>query len=253
MSQIGVNENHKQLLFLYRSYKLVQETRISFDNTERNFKRDWNKYVEEIGQDPLELVWNLGSMMKKRFFGQNKEENPWSEKYWIAKMTEALKGNRTYIEYLNKKHGFGSSVLSCGILGMIGDPTRFKGLQSLWHYCGLHVVDGKAPKRERGKKIDWNPYLKSLLLENLGKQLISKKSEYRTRFEEYRKQEQGKGLTKGHVFNRARRKIVKDFLKDLWNYWFSIHKAQTPKHGFPKSQNVSVNHIRNGRGKNGSR
>ena len=237
----STNENWRQLHFLYRSYKLVQDVRISFDNTERNYRRDWQKYMEEVHQDPLELVWELGKFMKQRFikstFGK-KEENPWSEKSWASKATVALQCNRTYVEYLGKLYGFGSPILACGLLGMIGDPSKFKGLQSLWHYCGLHVgKDGRAPKRKRGEKMSWNPLLKALLLESIGKTLIRKQSKYRQIFEKYMTEEKTKhdwktceqcqevyekskkNTEKLHVFNRAKRKVVKDFLKDLWSYW----------------------------------
>jgi len=37
-------------------------------------------------------------------------------------------------------------------------------VRSLWHYCGLHVVDGRSPRKTKGKQADWNPKARTLLL-----------------------------------------------------------------------------------------
>lgn len=39
----------------------------------------------------------------------------------------------------------------------IGPVRRGTGVRSLWHYLGLHVVDGRSPRRHKGQKADWNP------------------------------------------------------------------------------------------------
>jgi hypothetical protein len=36
------------------------------------------------------------------------------------------------------------------LLGVTGDISRFPTVSKLWKYLGLHVVDGRAPKREKG-------------------------------------------------------------------------------------------------------
>jgi hypothetical protein len=36
------------------------------------------------------------------------------------------------------------------LLGVTGDISRFATVSKLWKYLGLHVVDGHAPKREKG-------------------------------------------------------------------------------------------------------
>jgi len=238
MNKIGPNENWRQLLFLFRQYRIVQDIRKKLDHIEWNYKRDWQQYIDEIGQDPLELVWDLGKVFRrKKFFGKG-EVNAWSEPYWVEKMKNALQCNRTYIEFFSRLYGV-AAISSSGILGMVGDPSRFRGLRSLWHYCGLHVVKGKAPRLRRGQAIDWNPQLKSLLLGNVANCLILKKSHYRGKFEQYKKEEikkhnwktcescqyvykkSKKDTRKGHINNRAKRKVVKNLIKDLWNYWQS--------------------------------
>jgi len=265
MEPIPLNENWRQLLFLYRAYKLVQNLRIAFESTERNFKRDWQKYIDDIGRDPLALVWNLKQELKpKTIVGPaGKEANIWSENYWASLMMEALQNNRTYLEYLQYIYGFQSSpIQAAGLLGMIGDQTKFKGLRSLWHYCGLHNNEktGRAPKLsdyKKGMKRDYNSSLRTLLCGNIGKTLIRKNSIYRSNYEEYRILENErhdwktcescqevwkktkKKNHKLHPFMRAKRKVVKKFVKDLWNYWQeNSHKAQANNvsqkvNGFP--------------------
>lgn len=36
------------------------------------------------------------------------------------------------------------------LLGVTGDISRFPTVSKLWKYLGLHVVDGRAPRREKG-------------------------------------------------------------------------------------------------------
>lgn len=43
-------------------------------------------------------------------------------------------------------------------------PRPGSGVRSLWHYCGVHVVDGRSPRRMKGKQADWNPKARTLLL-----------------------------------------------------------------------------------------
>lgn len=39
----------------------------------------------------------------------------------------------------------------------IGELRPGTGTRSLWHYLGLHVVNGKSPRRMKGTRVDWNP------------------------------------------------------------------------------------------------
>lgn len=44
--------------------------------------------------------------------------------------------------------------VSCG--AEVGAPRRGTGTRALWHYLGLHVVDGVLPKRTKGQQADWS-------------------------------------------------------------------------------------------------
>ena len=50
------------------------------------------------------------------------------------------------------------------ILATIGKPlTMFPKPSSLWHYCGGHVVDGRAPRHMPGKRSDFSPQARTIL------------------------------------------------------------------------------------------
>ena len=42
---------------------------------------------------------------------------------------------------------------------------RGSGVRSLWHYLGLHVVDGHSPRKTRGQRADWDPKGRTLVLQ----------------------------------------------------------------------------------------
>jgi hypothetical protein len=48
------------------------------------------------------------------------------------------------------------------------------GTRSLWHYLGLHVVDGHSPRKSKGQRADWNPVGRTICLQpgGLGEQIV---------------------------------------------------------------------------------
>lgn len=47
-------------------------------------------------------------------------------------------------------------------------PRRGTGTRSLWHYLGLHVVDGRSPRKRKGVKADWDPLGRTAVLMPMG-------------------------------------------------------------------------------------
>lgn len=39
----------------------------------------------------------------------------------------------------------------------VGPVRRGTGTRSLWHYLGLHVVNGRSPRKAKGQRADWSP------------------------------------------------------------------------------------------------
>lgn len=48
--------------------------------------------------------------------------------------------------------------------GTLLTPRPGTGVRSLWHYCGLHVVDGRSPRKAKGKVADWSPVARTVVL-----------------------------------------------------------------------------------------
>lgn len=107
-------------------------------------------------------------------------------------------------------------IVTGGLVSYLWPLSRFRQVSSLWHYTGLHVVDGHKPKFERGKKADWNRNAFCALLDI--NQSIKGKNPIRDLYVKFRAIEDEKHpeLTKGHRLNRALRRTRKEFLKNLW-------------------------------------
>lgn len=53
-------------------------------------------------------------------------------------------------------------------------PRPHSGTRSLWHYLGLHVVNGRSPRKSKGTKADWNPIGRTICLQpgGLAEQIV---------------------------------------------------------------------------------
>jgi hypothetical protein len=64
---------------------------------------------------------------------------------------------------------------------------RGSGVRSLWHYCGLHAIDGRSPRKRRGQQADWNVKAKTLILmpDGLADQIVRHRTpKYRDIYDE---------------------------------------------------------------------
>jgi len=113
-----------------------------------------------------------------------------------------------------------SNILAGQLIGHI-DIDKTPGISNLWSYCGLKPEDN----RRRGKKCKWNHNLKSVCY-LIGESFIKARTpKYREIYDKEKEKQiptckkiDKKGW-KGHANNRARRKMVKLFLKDLYLEW----------------------------------
>jgi len=64
-------------------------------------------------------------------------------------------------EWLEGVKGVGPCIAG-GLMAWVGDCSRFDTISKLWAYCGMHVVDGEAPRRKRGERANWNGTLRTL-------------------------------------------------------------------------------------------
>lgn len=128
----------------------------------------------------------------------------------------------------NQVAGIQSSwILAAAVVSTSGGFDRFDDVASLWHYYGLHVVDGKAPKRAKGTPMDWSPFGRMTAYQ-LGDVIIKgtdwggkrEANPWRAKYDEYREIERLNHEDKckcttpdGHSTARARRKVVKAIFK----------------------------------------
>ncbi len=157
------------------------------------------------------------------------------EKEYKKKMRELVKDEDIYIEFLDKVKGI-KEILSAKLIKGLGDCSRFDNISKLWAYCGQAVVNGKSPKRTKGITIHYNPKMKSLTWVVSDCLMKSNKGYYRRvynldkikqlariypvgeLFKKYGKPYKNSdvNLSKGHIHNRALRKMRKRFLSHYW-------------------------------------
>jgi hypothetical protein len=102
------------------------------------------------------------------------------------------------------------------LLAAIGDPADRPNVAKLWAYCGFHVRDGRAPKRERGTQANWNGVARMrarLVAESCIK---ARRSPYRPVYDAAREQYADRDTTDLHKHNMALRRVAKAMLRDLW-------------------------------------
>jgi len=132
-----------------------------------------------------------------------------------------IKGMPLWELYLKDVKGIGETF-AAALIAEIVDIGRFRKVASLWKYFGLHVVNGKAPKKTKGQKIDWNPRCRTLAWK-IGEAFIKigDRGFYGRMYRKFKEEDAAKNpnLTKAHLRARAKRKTVKLFLAHLWQAW----------------------------------
>ncbi len=130
--------------------------------------------------------------------------------------------------------GMGGGGLAAQLVAQIDDIHKFDTVASLWRFAGYAVFDGKAEKNQRGEKSHFNRRLKGVCF-NIADQFIKQQTPgyveiYYAEKERQRAMYPGpvangngkKIYTDAHIHNRAWRKMVKAFLRDLWIEWKRI-------------------------------
>lgn len=84
---------------------------------------------------------------------------------FIEKQICAMAKKNRYCQLFNSAAHISedSWITAASVVALCGGIERFDEVASFWHYCGEHVVDGKAPKRAVGQVVDWNPRLRTIL------------------------------------------------------------------------------------------
>lgn len=179
-----------------------------------DFAKQLTKEKISIPKEIQELVWYHNMLYD-------------TEKQLAKRLDRWSKTQPIRIEYLSKIKGIGP-ILSSGLIAWLSPIERFPNISKLWAYCGL------APnqKRQKGKKLGYNPRLKTFMWKiasSFEKQnaktsryrriYTEKKNEYLNREDLQKAIKQKVKGAKLHVRLMAMRYTEKRFLADLWIVW----------------------------------
>jgi len=108
--------------------------------------------------------------------------------------------------------------------GVALPPRPGNGVRSVWHFLGLHAVDGRSPSRRRGQRCDWHPEARAALLAEdtgLAAQILMKNCQpYKTIYDSTRQRLEQRDELKPFQRDRIARKVaVKAFVGDLLTAW----------------------------------
>jgi len=170
-----------------------------------------------------------------------------------------IKNEPVYKVFLKNIKGIGP-ILAGGLLSWF-DVTKAKHASSFWKYAGLHVEDGQAIRRTKGKKLGFNIRVRTFCWK-IGDSFLKQRTPfYRDIYDEAKPKEaeklghpeldpkncpcyveclerQKKKATrlkqaskplpcKKHIDYRARRKMIKRFLLDFWLVWRKLEGLPT--------------------------
>lgn len=147
-----------------------------------------------------------------------------------AQMINYGKATGPIWDWLTNIKGLGAGGEAAKLLAQIDDVGNFDTVSKLWRFAGYAVMDGKAERRTSGEKAHYNARLKAICY-MIADQFIRQQTPgyvdiyyaEKARQRELHPEPEtigGKKLyTDGHIHNRAWRKMIKEFLKDLWLEW----------------------------------
>jgi len=151
---------------------------------------------------------------------------------WEERLREEhLVKNKVLLRYLSNvpqwskwlayERGVGP-VLTMNLFWRFGYCERFATVSKFWKFCGLHVENGKAPKREKNKKLTWNPDARTFAWKTADV-FVKLKNYYRALYDRRKQRElartdENAPQSRKHAHNRAMRYMVKIFLSHYWMY-----------------------------------
>jgi len=160
------------------------------------------------------------------------------ENVFVRACEKAFKQTRWYTEVaVPAAEGVGLGPMLAGsLLWTIGNAKRFPSFGRLVRYAGLDVTpEGKAPKRKKGNRVTWNPELRTALYKLTEGWNKMPECVWRARWDAWKavlaeqrpeileeKTKDGKPCGKGHIHNMARRKVQREFLRNLYMLWVEL-------------------------------
>lgn len=231
----SIPEECHEAIMLWKMAKEVQLARIAAENNLRQ--------VVETGKRVFwgdELPESIRNCMVK---GDNKyyEMLRQQEDAFVRAAEKHFKETRWYNEVaIPAAEGFGLGPALAGeFLWTIGCASRFPSFGRIVKYAGLDVTpEGQAPKRKKGAKVTWSPQLRTALFKltevwNRNPECIWRarwegyKAFYRDKYPEKETYEEKKTrYNDGHIHNMARRKVQREFLRNLYTLWLEYEQEK---------------------------
>jgi hypothetical protein len=142
------------------------------------------------------------------------------ERDLYKELERVVEGHPLYVQYLQHVRGVGAAMAA--YLITVLNPARFETVSKLWKYCGLHVVNGRAPRRVAGQPIDWNPVARAMMW-RLGESFRRVGGFYKMMYQRFFDESLRKhpDWTKAHHLAHARRVTVKLFLA----HWHTVGRV----------------------------
>lgn len=132
------------------------------------------------------------------------------------KLREFLETQPIYMNWLKYIRGI-DILTSAKLLRIVKDIERFATPSALWHYFGLHVVDGKAPKLTHGKQATYSPRNRALAYLIAQNQKMQR-GPFRPYYDNYKERDSKNhsDYRKFYLDSRAMRYCAKMFLLEFW-------------------------------------
>ena len=163
-------------------------------------------------------------------------------------LKRTMKAHPLY-DYIMDTKGLGLKTTGRYLAAIGGDPAwnntagQRRTLRQLWSYSGLAVVDGRAPRRQRGKKSNWKSHARTRAW-NIAQPIIKGNGPYRDVYDETRAKYKdgthtfecvrcgpsgkpalvGSPLSLGHAHARAIRSVMKEVTRDMWRIMYEKHE-----------------------------
>ena len=142
------------------------------------------------------------------------------------------------------------------------DWNDFERICQLWKWYGRHVVNGRAPRRQKGVQPDFSSIRRAVAIGIVAEQLIRQETAkwkpvydwYKARDYEKmqtagftilpqskitkKKEATGKFVSEGRMHNRARRYTIKQFIREMWEEWTGDQAGELP--GFVTDQRKRI-------------
>lgn len=242
----GISAQLNDLALVVRQFNAIQDFRVAMNNRIQAYARI--DYSAEHAREVHDATKKLEEHIKKV-------------------ITKLVKVEPIYDTWLQHVEGLGP-VLSAGLITRIGNVHRFESVSAIWAYAGMHVVDGKAPRRRKGHKANWDGELRELVAFKIPAQFVKRTHTFgRKLYDHYvafyeqthdakcptwshpeakvnkmgtKATLNGKGCSRrGHIYKMTTRKVGKRFLACLWAAWRKLeglpvsepYAANIPGHG----------------------